>query len=413
MTRMLSIAGMAALAAAAFSTNANADANNPTFYKDVLPIMQENCQVCHRANGANYGGMVAPMAFTSYEEVRPWAKGILKQVESRAMPPWSASAEQHGDFRNERTLTETEIATIVNWVNQGAKRGNPKDAPPSKNFNVSETGWLIGEPDIVLDMGVDFFVEDNVQDLYVDFDTVISDELLPEDRWVQAVEFKAGSSAVHHIIARPLGGMAPGYDPIIYQEGYGHRIEKGATVRWNMHYHKEPGEGTGVMDRSQAALKFWPKGTVIDHPVHTESLGAFDFRIPAGDPNYKHQASYTFPEDVLIYSMNPHMHVRGKSAKYTAIYPDGSEEVILDVPRYDFNWQITYTYAEPKKLPAGTTVRLDAAWDNSANNPSNPDPTKTIRWGRPTTDEMMFGWVKYTNVEPLGLVAENGPDSTD
>src|SRR5690606_32301903 len=159
------------------------------------PILQENCQVCHRANGANYGGMVAPMAFTTYEETRPWAKSIERQVQTRLMPPWTASAAHSGEFANERTLTDAEIATLVTWVNRGAQRGNPEDAPAPKEFAVSETGWLIGEPDLILDMGADYFMPDDVQDIYVDFDTVITPEQLPEDRWVQAVEFKAGSSA--------------------------------------------------------------------------------------------------------------------------------------------------------------------------------------------------------------------------
>lgn len=400
---------------AAASSGANAEVpNQPTFYKDVAPILQESCQLCHRSLGANFGGMVAPMGLTTYEETRPWASAIAKQVSSKAMPPWYASPEQHGQFRNERVLSEDEIATLVKWVQQGAKKGNPSDAPSPKTFPGENTGWQIGEPDLLVDMGEDYFVEDDVEDLYVDFKTTFTKEQLPSDRWIKAVEFKGGSTAVHHVITRPLGGMAPGYDPVHYGDGFGVLLKAGTDVEWEMHYHKEAGPGTGVWDRTKAGIVFWPEGTEIDHVINTEPLGAFRFSIPAGAEHYADQAKFTFPEDGLIVAFNPHMHLRGKMAKYTAFYPDGSEEVLLDVPKYDFNWQITYTYSEPKLVPKGTVIQYDAAWDNSANNPANPDPTKTVHWGRPTTDEMMFGWMRYTSVDEKNIVVKyDDASSTD
>lgn len=385
--------------------------SNPTYYKDVAPIFQENCQLCHRSKGANFGGMVAPMALIDYNEVRPWAKAIAKAVTGKTMPPWTASPDQHGLFRNERVLAQEDIDTIVAWVEQGAKRGNPKDAPAPITFPGDGTGWQIGEPDLIVDMGTDYFVEDDVEDLYVDFQTTFTDEQLPEDRWLRSVEFIGGSSAVHHVIARPLGGMAPGYDPVDYADGFGVLLKKGTSVEWDMHYHKEAGPGTGVWDRTKAGIVFWDKGAEIDHVIATESLGSFRFNIPAGAENYADSTTYTFPEDTLIVSYNPHMHLRGKSAKYTLTYPDGTTEVALDVPRYDFNWQITYTYSEPKRVPKGTTIRYDAAWDNSTNNPANPDPTRDVQWGRPTTDEMMFGWMRHTTVEERNIIV--GDSSTD
>ena len=386
----------------------------PTFYKDVLPIFQENCQLCHRDKGANFGGMVAPMALIDYEQVRPWAKAIAKQVSTKMMPPWKASPDQSGHFANERVLTQSEIDTIVRWVDQGTKAGNPSEAPAAKEFPLSEDGWLIGKPDLIVKMPEPYFIADEVEDTYENFQTVITDEQLPENRWVKAVEFRGGSKAVHHIIAPPLGGMAPGYDPLVYREGYGHVLRKGSTVEWQMHYHKEPGPGTGVWDQSEAGIVFWPEGTVIEHTTSMERLGAFNFRIPPGDPRYEFRTDFTFPEDSLILSYNPHMHVRGSYAKYTAKFPDGREEVLLEVPKYDFNWQITYTYKEPRKVPAGTVVELVTAWDNSANNPANPDPTQEVRWGQPTTDEMMFGWMKYTHVEPRPItVGEQNLTATE
>ncbi len=403
MTRILTIVSIAALmlgAPLAAANNAADAQSSPTFYKEVLPILQDNCQVCHRANGANLGGMVAPMSFTSYQDTRPWAKSIAKQVESKLMPPWHASDELHGVFVNERTLTDAEIDTIVAWAKTGAAAGNEADAPAPRDFGAN-TGWSIGVPDLVLDMGTDYLVEDDVEDHYITFVTEITEEQLPEPRWLKAVEFRPGSSVVHHIIAQPLGGIAPGNDPNVYNDGYGRLMKPGTQLRWQMHYHKEPGAGTAVMDRSSVALKFYPPGYEPDFVVQVDPLATMDFAIPAGDPNYSAVTSKKFERDTKLIAYTPHMHVRGKAARYVAKYPDGTEELLLDVPAYDFNWQTNYEYpAEGKMVPAGTEVELTMWWDNSADNPSNPDPTKVVTFGQPTTDEMMFGFVTYVDAEP-------------
>ncbi len=370
--------------------------DKPTFTKDVLPILQENCQVCHRPGGANLGGMVAPMAFTTYEETRPWAKAMAKQVSEHNMPPWDASAAQHGQFNNERTLAQEQIDTIVRWAESGAARGNPTDAPAMREFPASN-GWLIGEPSLVLTMPEKYFVADDVEDIYVNFNQTITQEQLPTDRWIKAIEFRPGSSAVHHIIAFPLGGIAPGNDPTVYPDGISRKISPGDDIRWQMHYHKESGPGTGVWDQSKMALKFYPEGAEIKYEMQGNALGRFDFSIPAGDPNYTIQQEYTFNHDSQIVQFMPHMHLRGKAAKYEAFYPDGKSEVLLDVPVYDFNWQTTYQYKDFKKVPAGTKVVYTSSWDNSTNNVYNPDPAQTVHWGEPTTDEMSFGYMSFIN----------------
>jgi len=375
---------------------AQAEDSRPTFYKDVLPILQDNCQVCHRPGGANLGGMVAPMAFTKYEETRPWAKAMAKQVAERAMPPWHASPAQHGQFNNERTLTQEQIDTIVRWAETGAARGDAKDAPELKewpDFN----GWSIGEPDLVLTMPEKYFVADDVEDIYVDFNQTITEQELPGDRWIKAIEFRPGSPVVHHIIAFPLGGIAPGNDPTVYPDGISRKLSPGENIRWQMHYHKEPGPGTGVWDQSQMAIRFYPEDAEIKYQMQGNHLGRFDFAIPAGDPNYTIQQEYTFKHDSEIVSFMPHMHLRGKSAKYEAFYPDGTSEVLLDVPRYDFNWQTAYQYKDFKHVPAGTKIVYTGSWDNSTDNAYNPDPTQTVRWGEPTTDEMSFGYMSFIN----------------
>ena len=395
---LLMILALAAPLAAA--NNNDAPTATPTYYGEVQNILEQNCQVCHRPNGANLGGMVAPMAFTSYQETRPWARSIARQVEAGLMPPWHAAPRHHGVFENERSLSDEHKATLIAWAKGGAPMGNAADAPPAKVWERSD-GWTIGEPDLVMDMGQDFFVEDDVRDQYVNFETVITEEMLPEPRWIKAVEFRPGGPVVHHIIARPFGGIAPGNDPTVHHDGFGTLVKPGTTIRWNMHYHKEPGPGTGTWDRSSVALRFYPKDYKPDHVMQSKSMGKFDFEIPPGDANYVATTTAKFDRDALLLGYTPHMHLRGKSAHYLAKYPDGTEEVLLDVPRYDFNWQTHYKYpAGGKKIPAGTEIELTMTWDNSADNPANPDPTKTVVYGGPTTAEMMFGFVSYADAEP-------------
>jgi mono/diheme cytochrome c family protein len=400
----LRISVMALCAAAPLSS---AMAAGPvTFTKDVLPILQENCQDCHRPDGANLGGMVAPMAFMSYQETRPWAKSMAKAVSEKAMPPWDASPAMHGLFANERVLTQEQIDTIVTWAKTGAKRGNPADAPEPRVFE--DTGdWSIGKPDLVVSMPEPYFVKDDVEDIYVNFHDALTAAELPEDRWMKAIEFRPGSSVVHHIISNPLGGIAPGNDPTVYPEGYSVKLRKGTNVSFEMHYHKEAGPGTGAWDQSKAAIIFYPEGYQPEHEIRMSMLGNFRFQIPAGDPNYTEYAKDTFDRSVEILSFTPHMHLRGKSAQYVAQYPDGNKEMLLDVPEYDFNWQTTYWYKEPKILPPGSSVELAMAWDNSANNPYNPDPTRSVRFGEPTTDEMFFGFMYYAfEEEPQEVIVD-------
>ncbi len=413
-TRLLMVAGLVcALAAPTLAANTTTvDATTPTFHKEVSRILQSECQVCHRTNGANLGGMVAPMALVSYEETRPWARAIAKAVMAKDMPPWDASPEQNGHFRNQRTLSQDQIDTLVAWAKAGAPAGDIADAPETKTWS-NDGGWLIGEPDLVLTFDEAFFVEDDVEDLYVYMKTTMTKDKLPEDRWIKAVEFRPGSPVVHHIIMPGVGGIAPGNDPNIYREGVGAKLEAGRDLQWQMHYHKEPGEGTGVWDKSQVAFKFYDSADEVTHELFNAGLGSFDWEIPPGAKDVSATAEYTFEHDSKIVSYLPHMHLRGKAARYTAYYPDGTEEVILDVPAYDFNWQTAYEYEEFKKVPAGTRVVFQSWWDNSTDNPHNPDPTVTVRWGEPTTDEMSFGFMAFINDENDGPDAFGGEGNID
>lgn len=386
----------ASILTCALGVAADSSSDKKTFYRDVLPILQAQCQDCHRPGGTNMGGMVAPMAFTDYGETRPWAKAIARAVESRVMPPWHASEQHRGVFHGERYLSQDEIDTIVAWVNQGAPAGSPTDAPPAREFPEVD-GWSIGEPDLVIQMPKPFFVPDELLDDTYYFPMTITEEMLPEDRWMKAIEFRPDSRTVHHIFMPPIGGMAPGNAPTVYKDGYSARLHVGEKITWNMHYHKEPGPGSGEWDQSSAALVFYPKGYVPEHVLVQNLLGTMTFRIPAYDPAYQASVKMTFEHDALIYALTPHMHYRGKAAKYTLTYPDGTSELLLDVPRYDFNWQTQYRFKEPKFVPQGTKVELIGIWDNSEANPYNPDPSRTVTFGEATHEEMLFGGVEYTN----------------
>ncbi len=377
---------------------APSDTADVTFHRDVEPIFQRNCQSCHREGGANYGGMIAPMPLLTYEQARPWARAIARQVEARAMPPWHASKAQDGHFANERGLTDAEIDTVVQWVKAGAQRGDASDAPLRVEW-ADLSGWTIGEPDLVLEMPERYWVADDVEDEYRYFRMQLTKEQLPEDRWIQAFEFRPGSSAVHHIILNPIGGIAPGTDATVFREGVGQKLRAGAKLSWEVHYHKEPGSGSGVWDRSRIALKFYPKGKDVPFPLQNAEMGNYGFEIPPGASDHSVSTEFRFKRDSHILAYSPHMHLRGKAARYEAFFPNGERRTLLDVPRYDFNWQTTYRYEEPLFVPEGTRLRVTTTWDNSAENPNNPDPTKAVRYGEPTTDEMSFGYVDYIHAK--------------
>jgi len=389
-----------------------------TFTKDVLPILQEKCQFCHRPGGDNIAGMVAPMSLMSYKEVRPWAKAISKAVVSKDMPPWDATDETAGHFVNERTMSEDEIATIVSWVETGASRGNPKDAPEAVVFE-DTGGWLIGKPDLVVTMPEPYWVADDIEDVQPKVIFDIPREFFDEPRWIQAIEYKPDSEVVHHITGRAmrigdgteeepeetfsLGSIAAGEDPTIYPEGFGNYLQPDAKLRFSMHYHKEVGPGTGMWDQSSVGFKFHPKGTEGLHKVNWNTIGNYRFEIPPGHPNWEVGGGRVFEKDTVLISIHPHMHYRGKDMKYTATYPDGSQEVLLNVDRYDYAWQTNFIYETPKILPAGTTVDVVAHYDNSETmKESVPklDITREVTFGAPSTDEMMNPFVAWTYVEP-------------
>jgi len=368
-------------------------ADPPTFYADVLGILQANCQTCHQPVGMNLGGMVAPMSFVTYEETRPWAPIIAHVVAEGVMPPWHADERHRGTFAGERYLEAWEKETLIAWAEAGAPAGDPADAPLSSPVRtLAEGEWWIGEPDLIID--VPFCLGDDVHDLYHTVQVQLTEEMLPEARWVKAIEHRVDPE-VHHILGG-VGGLAPGHGPAIYDNGYGRLLEPGPrTISFNMHYYKEPGPGTSVCPKTEVGIVFHEPGYVVRYITRGDDLGMRDFLIPAGEPEYSRATEFTFREDAWLLRFNPHMHLRGKSALFEAIYPDGREEELLWIPRYDFNWQSHYAFREPLWMPAGTRVRMTLTWDNSEDNLHNPDPTVNVRWGLPTYAEMGYGFMQY------------------
>jgi hypothetical protein len=386
------------------SAGLSAASGTPTFSKDVAPILYQRCVECHRA------GEPAPMPLTTYQEARPWAKAMKQAVLQHVMPPWLADPH-YGTFRNDRTLTGQDVKTLVAWADGGAPEGDPKQTPALPHF---ETGWNIGKPDVLIDIGRDFEVPAEGTVAYQYF-SVSSN--FTEDRWVEAAEIRPDKRAViHHVIVfvqdptatsekREIGnllvGFAPGEPPLRFEPGTAKLVKAGSKLLFQVHYTPN---GKPATDRSYIGLKFAkepPKYRAV-----TANATNRKFVIPAGDPAYRVTSTWTAKQDVTLLGFMPHMHLRGKDFMYTLVFPDGREEVMLNVPRYDFNWQLDYLLKSPLELPKGTRIDCVAHFDNSPNNKFNPDPSKDVKWGDQTWEEMMMGWFTYT------VPAAQAPSST-
>jgi peroxiredoxin len=385
-----------------------------TWTGQVASIVQQRCQECHRP------GQVAPMSLLSYEDVSSWQEMIREVVSERRMPPWHADPA-HGQFSNDRSLTHSERETLLKWIEEGCPRGEGKEPAPK----TWPSNWSIGKPDVVFEMPQTFTVPAEAGPRGVPYKYFLVPTNFDEDRWVQAAEARPGArEVVHHIIiyvadrrflSRKLGGLgqtspegrigqgrfdgigngfltayAPGDMPLILEPGQAKKLPKGALLIFQMHYTPD---GVEREDRSSVGLIFAKQPPKFE--VRTRGIAQQLLMIPPGDPNYRATSRTTFERDVELLSMMPHMHLRGKDFKYEAVFPDGKRQTLLSVPRYDFNWQSTYRLKEPLRLPAGTRIECVAHFDNSANNPNNPDPRKRVFWGDQTWEEMMIGFVDY------------------
>jgi hypothetical protein len=359
----------------------------PTFYRDVLPVLEKRCQECHRT------GEIAPMPLVTYEESRPWAKAIAEQVRTRKMPPWPADP-CCGHFSNDRSLTASEIETLASWTGD---RGDPKDAPAPR---VWPSGWNLPAHDVELTMEKPFAIPASGA---VDYQYFPIKTGFGGDRWVQGVEVRPGNrSVVHHIVVyiREAGSTwtggptkadiltvyAPGSTPDAWPEGMAKLIPAGADLVLEIHYTPK---GKAASDQTRVALKF-ARG-MPEKRVLTLQLNNDRFLIPAGERHAEVTAWGSIPNDALLLSLFPHMHLRGKSFTY-ALREGGRTETLLNIPKYDFYWQLSYRLRTPIALKKGARIQCWAVYDNSPNNPLNPDPSVDVTYGQQSWQEMMVGF---------------------
>jgi hypothetical protein len=435
MTRLFLVAILTTAAACAASTTSAP--KDITYYKDVLPILQQNCQVCHRP------GEIGPMAFLTYESTRPWAKAIKEAVATRKMPPWFADPA-YGHFANEKSLTVGEIAKLVAWADNGAPEGDEKDKPPPVAFR---EGWNI-RPDLVFQLPKPLRIPAQGS---VEYTYVAVSGPFKEDTWVVAGEIRPTDRAhVHHVIAmvRPKGskwmeqarlGAEPyapgpnrqadmitankgdvsvlkneflvGYVPGMEAQRFdidrsAKLIPAGADIVFEVHYTTD---GRESKDQTKVGLELAPGPP--EKVFMSVGAAQTNLNIAAGDPNAEAKAMVKFGRPVEFVYMQPHMHLRGKDMRIEAKYPTGEQETILNVPHYDFNWQIVYYEKTPLQFPKGTELHITAHWDNSLNNKWNPDPTATVHWGDQTWQEMLtapMAVIVDRNVDPKTVIAGGG-----
>jgi hypothetical protein len=372
----------------------SAERDTVTWCRDVAPIVQGHCQTCHRA------GEVGPFTLASYKDARDRAEMIREVVAEGRMPPWGADPA-YGHFSNDPSLSPQEKKLLLAWVDAGCPEGDRADLPPPAVF---PEGPSIGKPDLVVSMPCEFRVPARGVVEYQNFDV---DPGFREDRWVVAAEILRGNrKVVHHcnVFLQPpgtegvweqgslgsycLAAMAQGTPPMTLPEGMAKRIPAKWKIVFVMHYTPIGIEQT---DRTSIALRFADPARV-KREVATKLMWEPNLHIPPGDPDYPVKQTWRMQQDVLLLALFPHMHLRGKSFRYEAVYPDGRTEILLDVPRFDFGWQPRYALAEPKRLPAGTLLRSCAVFDNSKANPANPDPSRWVPTGMQTWDEMFNGY---------------------
>jgi hypothetical protein len=384
----------------------------PTFSRNVLPILQKHCQECHRPNE------IAPMPFLTYPQTRPWAKAIREAVLLKKMPPWFAEPG-FGPFSNDRSLAKDEIETLARWADAGAPEGDPKDCPPPRHW---VEGWNISPPDAVLGMPQPFPLAASGD---IDYQYIVVPTGFSEDKWVEMAELRPGNRAVvHHAVvyirepdsnwlrdAKPgmpyvppgrtprerlLNGRttsdillvyAPGSFPEKWPAGLAKLIKAGSDLVFQMHYTPN---GRPTSDQTRLGLVF--ARSAPSRRVITLQLGDDRFVIPPGHPNFRVAAWGTLPNDALLLSFFPHMHLRGKSFEYNLVERDGRRRTLLKVSPYNFYWQLSYRLAQPLALKAGTELECVAYFDNSPGNPNNPDPEEAVRFGPQSWEEMMIGF---------------------
>lgn len=363
-----------------------------TYTKHIAGIMQNRCMECHR------DGAIGPFPLTSYDEVTGWADMICEVLNEGRMPPWLANPE-YGAFANDCRMEDSEKDLIREWVKNGCPQGDTADLPAARTF---AEGWRMGPPDQVLYISDKPFAVP--AEGVVDYQHFSVDLGLKEDAWLQGTEPRAGNpTVVHHIVCfiqppgstsmisfgnRLAGVFAPGTPPWTFPEGTAIHVPAGSKIVFQMHYTPN---GREAEDRSYVGLK-WADPKSVKRQALSLMAPNMWLKIPPGADNHEVTARYKAKRDLLLLNLFPHMHLRGKDFQFVLEYPDGKREILLDVPRYDFNWQLRYDLAEPKLIPKGSRIHAIGHFDNSENNPANPDPTKLVEFGEQTWEEMLVGF---------------------
>ncbi len=369
--------------------------NSVDYHADVSRVMQKHCVECHREKGP------APFSLETFADVEGNAPMIQEVIRRGTMPPWFAAPEANGKespWSNGRILSETDKETLAVWIKSGLPEGDAKDAPAPLKF---PDGWNIDPNALYKARSVNVKATGVMPYEYI---MVPTDE--DSDRWVDAIQIRPGvPEVVHHalVIVVPPGrdphdsngidywaAYVPGHSTQVYPKGYARKLPKGASLLLGMHYTPN---GEATIDQTEIALRF--AKAAPKYEVRTASLVNTDFTIPPGANNHKITASVRLPRDIRILGFLPHSHLRGKAARYEAISRSGKSSVLLDVPAYDFNWQLFYEYRKPQKVRRGTTLKYTAWYDNSENNPANPNPDIPVHWGNQTFDEMHIGYVEF------------------
>jgi peroxiredoxin len=365
-----------------------------SYEKTIAPMLSEHCVACHREGG------IAPWQMSNYDMVRGFSPMIREVIRTKRMPPWHADPH-YGVFSNDRSLTPSQTKMLVHWIEAGSPRGSGED--PLTKVKKDWPVWALGKPDLIVNLPKFDVPATGV----IPYQMWTVDNPLDHDVWVRAVDFLPGArSNLHHIIATIGGEMVPGAkrdpgdgsladyvpgsEPLQIPPESGILLKKGAKFGFQAHYTVNGKETT---DTTQMGLYFMDKPP--QYRYRAAIMANPKIKIPANTKIYTNDATHTFDQEVLVYSLHPHAHFRGSAAEFVAQYPDGREEVLLNVPRYEFNWQTTYVLKTPVVLPAGTKVKYIMSYDNSTQNKANPDPNREVPWGQQTWDEMLFGVIRY------------------
>jgi hypothetical protein len=398
---------MAVCATASAQQPAATGQSQVTFTKHVAPILQKSCQSCHRP------GSVAPMSLLTYEEARPWARSIKQKVVGRSMPPWYVDKSVGiQTFKDDRSLTDQEVATIAAWVDGGAPRGNPADMPPAPAFDNARYEWTLKDemrrdPDLIVQIPEPFLVPGKISNWWIELD---SDTGLTEDRYIRAFETKpslSGFPVVHHASTsmfmeetpeqqEGLGEYALGKTGDIHPEGTGRLIRAGTKLRWNMHYSANPNR-EDTYDRTSIGFWFYPRGYVPKHKLTRQPVGGVtDLDFPPGENNVRTDGYTVLENNIRLTVFQPHMHNLGKRQCLEAIYKDGRVQT-LNCINWDFGWHIAYNYTDESQplLPKGTILHVISWHDNSKANKWAADPRNWVGWGNRSTDDMSFAHISW------------------